>query len=306
MITKHDFKSMLQQIGNTPMVHLDFGTKPLLLAKLEYLNPGGSLKDRSALFMIEVAEKKGLLKPGGTIVEASSGNQGIAIAMIGAIKGYRVVITVPDRTSKEKVDTLRAYGAEVIVCPDTETLEDPKSYHAQAERMFHETEGAYMPNQYFNAENVYAHFATTGPEIWEQTQGQVTHFFAGMGSCGTISGVGRFLKGQNPGVRIIGIDSANSILSAKTPKTYLAEGIGVDVMSETLDMSVIDEVCPVTDAECFAMTRSLSKKGILVGISSGAVMHVALQYAKRLERDHVMVVVLADSGRAYLSKMNDA
>ena len=187
-------KTILQQIGNTPLVKLDLGLQPTVLAKLEYLNPGGSLKDRSALFMIEDGERKGLLKLGGTIVEASSGNQGIALAMIGAVKGYKVIITVPDRTSDEKVATLRAYGAKVFVCPDTDNLDDPQGYHAKSERLAASISGSFMPNQYHNKLNARAHYETTGKELWDQTNGKITHFFAGTGSCGTISGVGRYLK----------------------------------------------------------------------------------------------------------------
>ena len=261
MNSKTPYKTTLQQIGNTPIAKLNFDTKPTLLAKLEYLNPGGSLKDRPALFMIEQAEKNGDLKKGGTIIEASSGNQGIALAMIGAIKGYKVIITVPDRTSTEKISTLRAYGAHVYVCPDTDTLENPNSYHSKAEELLEKIDGAFMPNQYYNKQNVTAHYSTTGPEIWNQTNGEITHFFAGMGSCGTISGVGQYLKEKNPNVKIIGIDAATSKLSCKNPKSYKTEGIGVDVISDTLNKKVIDEIITIEDKDSFAMTRELSKKG---------------------------------------------
>ncbi len=297
------YKTLIEHIGNTPLAKLEFGTSPTLLAKLEYLNPGGSLKDRPALFMLEQAEKDGRLKPGGTIVEASSGNQGIALSMIGALKGYNVIITVPDRTSVEKIETLRAYGAKVYVCPDTNTLEDPNSYHSKAEELHHKIDGAFMPNQYYNKENVLAHYTTTGPEVWNQTNGTITHFFAGMGSCGTISGAGKYLKEQNPNVKIIGIDAATSKLSSPNPKSYKTEGIGVDVISDTLNRDVIDEIITIEDKDAFAMTKELANKGLLVGLSSGAVMHIALNYAKKLKVDDVMVVLLADSGRAYLSKV---
>jgi cystathionine beta-synthase len=301
---KSKFPSILECIGNTPLARLDLNVKPTILAKLEYLNPGGSIKDRSALFMIEEAERQGHLKSGGTIVEASSGNQGIALAMIGAIKGYKVIITVPDRTSFEKISTLQAYGAKVYVCPDTDDLEDPEGYHAKAETLHHSIPGAFMPNQYYNPQNPQAHYLTTGPEIWRQTNGKVTHCFIGMGSCGTITGVGRYLKEQNPQVNIIGIDAATSKFSSPTcPKTYKTEGIGVDVVTATLDQSVIDEVMPIKDKDAFAMTKELAKKGYLVGISGGAVMYVTLEYAKKLSYDDIIVVILADSGRAYLSKV---
>ncbi|MCK4265364.1 cysteine synthase family protein [Candidatus Babeliales bacterium] len=298
-----NFKDLLGLIGNTPIVKLNFGTKPTILAKLEYLNPGGSIKDRSALYMIEEAEKSRKLKPGGTIIEASSGNQGIALAMIGAYKGYNVIITVPDRTSTEKVSTLRAYGAEVYVCPDTDQLEDPNGYHSKAEELLHNIPGAFMPNQYYNISNPQAHYATTGREVWEQTDGNVTHFICGMGSCGTISGAGKYLKEKNKNIKVIGVDAATSKLSAQYPKKYKTEGIGVDVISDTLNMSVIDEVVPIEDNPAFEMTKDLAKKGILVGLSSGAVMEVALNKAKQLTEDDIIVVILADSGRAYLSKV---
>jgi cystathionine beta-synthase len=301
---KNVYKNVLQQIGNTPIIKLDIDVQPTMLAKLEYLNPGGSLKDRPALFMIEDAEKKGLLKPGGTIVEASSGNQGIALAMIGAVKGYKVIITVPDRTSDEKIAALRAYGAKVFVCPDTDTLDDPQGYHAKAEELHEEIPGAFMPNQYFNTLNVLAHYSTTGPEIWKQTNGEITHFFAGTGSCGTISGVGKYLKEQNKNVKIIGIDAATSTYSSKNPKSYETEGIGIDVVSDNLNLSVIDEILTIEDKDSFAMTRKMATEwGLLVGLSSGAVMHVALNYAKNMKPTDVGVVMFGDSGRAYLSKV---
>jgi cystathionine beta-synthase len=298
------YKTLLQSIGNTPMIKLDFDVKPTFLAKLEYLNPGGSVKDRSALFMVEEAERTGKLKAGGTIVEASSGNQGIALAMIGRVKGYRVIITVPDRTAIEKVAVLRAYGAEVHICPNTDTHDDPRNYHTLAEHLAHTIPGAYMPNQYYNALNAQAHYASTGPEIWQQTGGTVTHVILAAGSCGTISGVGRYLKEQNPNVNIIGVDAATSFYSSKEPKAYQVEGFGIDVISETFDQKVVDEIITITDEEAFDMTRRLPKEtGLLVGISGGAVMHVALEYAKKLTEKDVLVVILADSGRAYISKI---
>lgn len=301
---KTSFPGYLQAIGNTPLVRLDFDVKPTILAKLEYLNPGGSIKDRSALFMIEEAERAGDLKPGGTIVEASSGNQGIALSMIGRLKGYNVIITVPDRTSQEKIGTLQAYGVKVYVCPDTDSLDDPEGYHAKAEALHHSIKGAFMPNQYYNIQNPKAHYLTTGPEIWEQTEGKVTHCFIAMGSCGTISGVGKYLKEQNPDIKIIGIDAATSKFSSPTcPKKYKIEGIGVDVVSDTLDQSVIDEVVPIKDEVVFQMTRDLANRGYLVGLSSGAVMHTTLEHAKKLNETDIAVVIFADSGRAYLNKV---
>ncbi|MCF7799468.1 cysteine synthase family protein [Candidatus Babeliales bacterium] len=297
------YKNLLELIGNTPLIKLEMGTKPTLLAKLEFLNPGGSLKDRSALFMVQQAEKDGLLKPGGTIVEASSGNQGIALAMIGAIKGYKVIITVPDRTSQEKISVLKAYGATVYVCPNTDSLDDPRGYHSVAERLHHEIPDAFMPNQYFNKSNPLAHYHTTGKEIWEQTNGEVTHVIIAAGSCGTISGVGKYLKEKNPNIKIIGVDAATSAFSSKEPKAYNAEGIGIDVVSETFDKTVVDEIIPLSDDHIFDTTKKLASQGILVGLSSGAVMHVSLEYCKKLKETDTVVTIFGDSGRAYLSKV---
>lgn len=297
-------KTILQQIGNTPLVKLDLGLQPTVLAKLEYLNPGGSLKDRSALFMIDDAEKKGLLKPGGTIIEASSGNQGIALAMIGAVKGYKVIITVPDRTSDEKVATLRAYGAKVFVCPDTDNLDDPQGYHSKSEQLAKSIPGAFMPNQYHNKLNALAHYETTGKELWDQTNGEITHFFAGTGSCGTISGVGRYLKEKNPSVKIIGIDAATSAYSSDNPRSYETEGIGIDLIDGNLEIQFVDEILTIEDKDSFAMTKRLAQEfGLLVGLSSGAVMHVLFEYADKLKSSDIAVVILGDSGRAYLRKV---
>lgn len=304
MTNRNNYKSIIESIGNTPIARLDFGTTPLLLAKLEFNNPGGSIKDRSALFMVQEAERTGKLQPGGTIVEASSGNQGIALAMIGKIRGYRVIITVSNRTAIEKVAILRAYGAEVHICPNTDSHDDPRNYHTLAEHFAHTIPGAFMPNQYFNKLNPEAHYCTTGPEIWQQTNGTITHFICGAGSCGTISGTGRYLKEQNPNITVIGVDAATSLYSSpKDPKAYNAEGIGIDVITETFNKSVIDQIIPITDEDAFTMTRRLAyENGLLVGISSGAVMHVALEYAKNLKESDVVVVILADSGKSYLNK----
>ena len=304
MTTNNHYKTLLQLIGNTPMIKLEVGTSSTILAKLEYLNPGGSIKDRSALYMIEDAERTGKLKPGGTIVEATSGNQGIALAMIGNIKGYQVIITCPDRVSQEKIATLRAYGAQVHVCPNTDSHEDPRNYHTMAVNFAKTIPGAFMPNQYFNKINAQAHYQTTGPEIWQQTNGTITHLFLAAGSCGTISGVGRYLKEQNAQVKVIGVDAATSFYSSKEPKAYKAEGFGIDVVSEVFDRNAFDEIATVTDDQAFEMTRTLTTKyGIMGGLSSGAVMHVALEYSKNLKPTDVVVVIFADSGRAYLSKV---
>ena len=295
-------KTILQLIGNTPLAKLDLGINSNVFAKLEYLNPGGSIKDRSALFMIEDAEKRGLLKPGGTIVEASSGNQGIALAMIGSVKNYKVIITVPDRTSDEKITTLRAYGAKVFVCPDTDTLDDPQGYHGKAKEIQANTSNSFMPNQYHNKLNPLAHYSTTGPEIWNQTNGMITHFFCGAGSCGTISGVGKYLKEKNPEIKIIGVDAETSAYSCANPKSYKTEGIGID-SPDNLDISVVDEILTVSDTNAFAMTKKLAtEKGLLVGLSSGAVAHVLCEYSKNLKPSNVIVAIFGDSGRAYLKK----
>lgn len=304
MSIRNKFKGILGSIGNTPLMRLEFDVKPTILAKLEMLNPGGSLKDRTALHMVEVAEKTGRLKPGGTIVEASSGSQGISLAMVGKVKGYRVIITVPDRTAPEKIAVLRAYGAEVYVCPNTDRHDDPRNYHTFAEHLVRTIPGAFMPDQYFNKENPRAHYLSTGPEIWQQTEGKITHFVCGVGSCGMMSGAGRYLKDQNPAINVIGVDAATSMYSSKEPKAYKVEGLGIDVITDTFDQTAFNQIVPITDEDAFAMTKRLAMEhGLLVGISTGAVMHVALEEAKKLSQDDVMVVIFGDSGRNYLSKV---
>ncbi|OGL79768.1 hypothetical protein A3J43_03460 [Candidatus Uhrbacteria bacterium RIFCSPHIGHO2_12_FULL_54_23] len=295
---------ILSRIGNTPLVKVNFDSPASIFAKLEYLNPGGSIKDRSARYMIELAERRGLLKPGGTIVEASSGNQGIALAMIGAIKGYRVVITVSEKASEEKVNTIRGYGAEVVVCPAVDEYDDPRGYHKTAQRLAREIHGAYMPDQHFNPSNVEAHYHSTGPEIWRQTEGMLTHFFAAAGTTGTISGVGKYLKAQNPAVRVLGVDAANSYFSTNgRPKPYAVEGLGIDHATPLLNLAAIDEMIPVTDTQAFGMLKTMVQKfGLLVGPSSGAVASAVQEYAKRLTENDVAVFIVADSGRAYLTK----
>lgn len=297
------YKSILELIGNTPMARLSLDTPATILAKLEYLNPGGSVKDRSALFMVEDAERRGLLKPGGTIIEASSGNQGIALAMIGAVKGYKVIIIVPDRTSAEKVAALKAYGATVVVCKDTDNLEDPDGYHAKAIYLTKTEPNAFMPNQYHNKLNPLAHYTTTGPEIWKQTEGTITHLIVGAGSCGTISGTGKYLKEQNPNIKIIGVDAENSAFSSPIPTKYNVEGLGID-NDYNLDRTAFDEMFPISDENAFKMTREVATKyGFMVGISSGAVMYTLLHKLKAFKQGDVVVGIFADSGRAYLSKV---
>lgn len=296
--------NLLDAIGNTPLAKIPFDTKAEIFAKLEYLNPGGSIKDRSALFMIEEAEKEGLLKPDGTIIEASSGNQGIAIAMIGAIKEYKVIITVSEKVSEEKIKTLKAYGAEVIICPSTDFIEDPKNYHSQAVAIQKKTPNSFMPNQYFNLSNPKAHYATLGPEIWRQTNGKITHYFAAAGTGGTISGAGKFLKEQNPKIKVIAVDVDTSFHTTNGhPKSYKMEGIGIDFKSPCLDESVIDEFLPVSDKHGLDMLKTMaSKYGFLIGTSSGAVAYAVQSYLDKLTKDDLAVMVFGDSGRAYLSK----
>lgn len=298
------YNKLLDAIGNTPLVKIDLESPCAIYAKLEYLNPGGSVKDRSSLYMIEEAEQLGLLKPGGTIIDASSGNQGIATAMIGAAKGYKVIITFPEKNSKEKLETLKAYGAQVVTCPSTSYLEDPNSYHSTAVRLQKETPNSFMPNQYFNLSNAMAHYRSLGPEIWKQTEGRVTHFIAAAGTGGTISGAGKYLKEQNPDIKVIAVDSNNSYRSTKgNPLPYKLEGIGVDFDSPVLNYSVIDDFFLSPDEESIAMLKHLAKnEGILVGPSSGAVAYAAQQYCKQLKSTDLAVIILGDSGRAYLTK----
>jgi len=298
------YNSFIKAIGNTPLVQLDFTTSATIYAKLEYLNPGGSIKDRSAAYFIEQAEKSGHLKPGGTLIDASSGNQGIATAMIGARKGYNVIICVSEKISKEKYDTLKAYGAQIIKCPVTKFLDNPKSYHSRALKLNKETPNSFMPNQYFNIQNRDSHYYGIGPEIWQQTNGKITHFFAGAGTGGTISGVGKYLKEQNPSIKIIAVDSINSWYSTNgNPKPYKLEGVGIDFASSVFDQSVIDEIVTVSDTQAITMLKQLARHhGMLVGPSSGAVTAAVMQYAKQLPCDTLAVIIFGDSGRAYLTK----
>jgi cystathionine beta-synthase len=298
------YKTLLQAIGNTPLVKIPFKSPATILAKLEYLNPGGSVKDRSALYMVEKAEQDGRLKPGGTLVDASSGNHGIALAMIGAAKGYKVIITVSGKISKEKLQTLKAYGAQVIMCKQTQFIDDPESYHYIAQKIATETPNCFMPNQYYNEENREAHYSLLGPEIWEQTEGKITHFFSGAGTGGTVSGVGTYLKEKNPAVKIYAIDSANSLRATEgNPKPYEVEGIGIDFYSDVIDYKVIDQVLPISDNQAITQLHYLAKRfGLLVGPSSGAVAAGMHNYLETFTKDDVVVVMFSDSGRAYLSK----
>src|SRR5690348_4046746 len=284
------------------------GLKPTILAKLEELNPGGSVKDRIGLTMIEEAERKGQLRPGGTIIEPTSGNTGHGLAMVAAIKGYKMVFVMPDKMSAEKISLLKAYGADVVVCPTNVERESPQSYYSVADRLAREIPGGFQPNQYFNPANPRAHEATTGPEIWRQTDGRITHFVTGMGTGGTISGVGRALKQRNPAVQVVEADPEGSIYSAGanfTPKIYKVEGIGEDFMPSTMDLSVVDRIEVVDDKESFLMTRRLTREeGILAGGSSGSALVAALRVAEEIDDPEALVVVLLpDTGRNYLSKI---
>lgn len=297
-------KSLLDAIGNTPLVKVNFDSPAHIYAKLEYLNPGGSVKDRSALYMIEEAEQLGKLKPGGTIVEASSGNQGAATAMIGALKGYKVIITVSEKISQEKLQTIKAYGAQVVMCPSTAFIEDPRSYHSQAVAILKNTPNSFMLNQYFNVSNADGHYKSLGPEIWRQTKGTITHYFAAAGTGGTISGGGKYLKEQNPAIKILAIDSANSFRSTNgNPKPYKVEGMGIDFETPVLNKAIIDEYIPVTDEHALAMLKTMAgTHGLLVGPSSGAVAYGVAEYAKNLKENDIAVMIFGDSGRAYLTK----
>jgi cystathionine beta-synthase len=303
--------SILDLVGNTPLVRLSrlIEAEQLhcdLLAKVEITNPGGSVKDRVAIAMIDAAEEAGLLQPGGTIVEPTSGNTGAGLAIVAAQRGYRCIFVMSDKMSNEKVALLRAYGAEVVVCPTAVPPEDPRSYYSTAERLVRETPGAFRPDQYSNAANPRAHELTTGPEIWRQTDGRITHFVAGIGTGGTITGVARSLKAQNPSVQIIGADPSGSVYSGGTGRPYLVEGVGEDFWPKTFDPSVVDRVIEVSDADSFLTARRVTRQeGLLIGGSCGTAVHAALELARELGPQDVVVVLLPDSGRSYLTKIFD-
>jgi len=300
--------SILDAVGDTPLVRLgklSAGFSATVLAKVEYLNPGGSVKDRMALKMIDDAERKGLLQPGGTIVEPTSGNTGAGLAMAAAVKGYHAVFVVPDKVSKEKIDLLKAYGAEVVITPTNVDRFDPRSYYKVAERIAEET-GAYRPNQYFNPANPQAHYESTGPEIWRQTRGKITHFVAGMGTGGTLSGIARYLKEQNPDVQIVGADPEGSIYARPDGPLhqYKVEGIGEDFYPGTMDLALVDRIVTTNDVQAFKTARRLAREeGILVGGSSGSAAFAALEVAQELDESAVVVALLPDGGRGYLSKL---
>ncbi len=295
-------------VGNTPLVKLSTVTEGVactVLAKIEYFNPGGSVKDRIALRMVEAAEQSGELRPGGTIVEPTSGNTGVGLALVAQRRGYSCVFVCPDKVSQDKMDVLRAYGARVVVCPTAVSPEHPDSYYSVSDRLVREIDGAWKPNQYANPMGPQSHYETTGPEVWGDTDHRVTHFVAGVGTGGTISGTGRYLKEVSGGdVRIVGADPEGSVYSGGTGRPYLVEGVGEDFWPTAYDPSVVDEVIAVSDAASFAMTRRLAKEeGLLVGGSCGMAVVAALQAARDLPADAVVVVLLPDSGRGYMSKI---
>ena len=299
--------TFLDAMGDTPLVRLHTvtrGVRPAVLAKLEMLNPGGSVKDRIGIRMIEAAEQSGQLKPGGTIVEPTSGNTGHGLAIAAAIRGYKCIFVMPDKMSQEKISLLRAYGAEVVICPTAVPPESPESYYRVADRLAEEIPGAYQPNQYFNPENPATHYETTGPEIWRQTDGTIDVFVAGVGTGGTITGVGRYLKEQNPNVTIVGADPEGSVYSGDEPRPYLVEGIGEDFWPATFDPSVVDRYVKVSDRDSFRTARAVTRQeGILIGGSAGSAVFAALQVARELDETKTIVVLLPDTGRQYLSKV---
>jgi cystathionine beta-synthase len=301
------YNHILEAIGRTPLIKLNRitrGIKSTIYVKPEFLNPGGSVKDRIGLAMIEAAEREGLLKPGSTIIEATAGNTGVGLALVAAIRGYRTIFVMPDKMSEDKISLLKAYGAEVVITPTSVPPDSPESYNGVAERLSKEIPGAYRPNQFANPNNPLAHYLTTGPEIWEDTGGQIDVFVAGMGTGGTISGTGKYLKEQKPDIVIVGADPEGSILSGDSPRSYKVEGIGEDFIPKTFNRQVVDEMIRVSDKESFNTARRLAREeGLLVGGSSGTAVAAALKYAQQLEKPKYIVALLPDTGRNYLTKI---
>ncbi|NGP86859.1 cysteine synthase family protein [Aliifodinibius halophilus] len=312
------YNSILETIGNTPLVKLNNIADDIpgtILVKVEYFNPGQSVKDRIGIKMIEDAEEKGLIEPGGTIIEGTSGNTGMGLALAAVIKGYDCIFTTTDKQSKSKIDLLRALGAEVKVCPTDVEPDDPKSYYSVAKRLSEEIPNSYYPNQYDNPSNAQAHYETTGPEIWDQTEGKITHYVAGMGTGGTISGTSRYLKEQNEDIKTVGVDSEGSVykkyfetgeFDKDEIHSYLTEGIGEDIIPENMDFDQLDDVMQISDKDAFLTTRALAEEeGLFVGGSCGAAVHGALEYARNNEfgEDDLMVIILPDSGTRYVSKI---
>jgi cystathionine beta-synthase len=300
--------NVVELIGDTPLVrlrNLTAGIEATVLAKVEYFNPGGSVKDRIAVRMVEEAEKAGLLRPGGTIVEPTSGNTGVGLALVAQAKGYKCVFVCPDKVSEDKRNVLKAYGAEVVVCPTAVAPEDPRSYYVVSDRLARDIPGAWKPNQYYNPNNPLSHYESTGPELWDQTNGRITHFVAGVGTGGTITGTGRYLKEVSGGrVRVIGADPEGSVFSGGTGRPYLVEGVGEDFWPETYDRGVCDDIIEVSDKDSFEVTRRLAREeGLLVGGSCGMAVVAALDVARKASPDDVIVVLLPDGGRGYLSKI---
>jgi len=306
--------NILEAIGRTPLVRLNRiaqGLRPQIYVKADYINPGGSVKDRIGVTMIDDAEKRGLLKPGGTIIEGTSGNTGMGLALVAAVRGYKMVFTITDKQSKEKVDLLKALGAEVIVCPTAVEPDDPRSYYSVAKKLAREISNSFYPNQYDNPMNPEAHYKTTGPEIWEDSEGKITHFVCGMGTGGTISGVGKYLKETNPAIKIIGVDPEGSLYydfhktgQVTRARTYVVEGIGEDFFPTTMDLKILDDVLQVNDEECFVVARRLVKQeGLFTGGSGGGCISAALKLAKSLTEKDFVVAFLPDTGMRYLSKV---